>query len=219
MRSSGDLASRVVRLAVWCAAGCASAGVQTGPPDATAPPSHGLELELVERILAVVDDRPLLLSDVHALAMVRGLSLETALEAAIDERLMYAEASRVAQAEVSPDQESQALAALLAKTPAARTSVPEPDLRRLLRRQLAILQYIEFRFRPQIHVGDEDVRKAWEREDVGRPAGPALEDAAVAIRSDLERRALDERIEAWVRELRSRADVRYVGGTPASVQR
>ncbi len=83
----------------------------------------------------------------------------------------------------------------------------EPDLRRLLRRQLAILQYVEFRFRPQIHVSDEDVRKAWELE----PTGPALEDAVDAIRARLERRMLDERIEAWVKELRARADVRYVG--------
>ncbi len=89
--------------------------------------------------------------------------------------------------------------------------MPEPDLRRLLRRQLAILKYVEFRFRPQVRIGDDEVRKAWEEEQAGRPAGPALEDAQEVIRARLERRALDERIEAWVRELRSRADVRYVG--------
>ncbi len=91
--------------------------------------------------------------------------------------------------------------------------MPEPDLRRLLRRQLAILKYVEFRFRPQVRVGDDEVRKAWEEEQAGNPAGPALEDAQEEIRSRLERRALDERIEAWVRELRARADVRYVGPT------
>ena len=94
--------------------------------------------------------------------------------------------------------------------------MPEPDLRRLLRRQLAILKYVEFRFRPQVRVSDEEVRKAWEEEQAGRPAGPALEDEQEAIRARLERRALDERIEAWVRELRARADVRYVGGPPAA---
>ena len=165
------------------------------------------KVELIERIVAVIDERPLLLSDVRALAVVRGLAPDAARQAAVDERLMHAEAAHVAQAEVSPAQETAALTALLEKTPALGGRVPEPDLRRLLRRQLAILQYVDFRFRPQIHVSDEEVRKAWALE----PTGPALEDAVEAIRARLERRTLDERIEAWVAELRTRADVRYVG--------
>ena len=40
--------------------------------------------------------------------------------------------------------------------------------------------------------------------------GVALEDAQDTIRDRLERRALDERVEAWVAELRARADVRVV---------
>ncbi len=165
------------------------------------------EVVLIERIVAVVDERPLLLSDVRALALVRGLKPDQALQAAIDERLMYTEAAQVTQSEVTPEQEKAALAALLEKKPDLETSVPAPDLRRLLHRQLAILQYVEFRFRPQIHVSDEEVRKAWERE----PAGPALEDAFDAIRSRRERQMLDERIEAWIHELRGRSDVRLTG--------
>jgi hypothetical protein len=169
--------------------------------------------EVVERIVAVVDERPLLLSDLRALMAVRGLAEGKALEAAIDERLMHLEAARLPQADVSPEEEERALALLLETRSALRRVVPEPDLRRLLRRQIAILKYVEFRFRPQVRVGDEEVRKAWEEEQAGNPAGPALEDAQEEIRSRLERRALDERIEAWVRELRARADVRYVGPT------
>jgi hypothetical protein len=166
--------------------------------------------ETIERVVAVVDDRPLLLSDVRALAEVRALAPAAAREAAIDERLMYAEASRLAQAEVRPGDEDEALAALLARNTALAGRVPEPDLRRLLRRQLTILKYVEFRFRPQLRITDEQVRKAWETEDVGQPSGVALEDAQDAIRARLERRALDERVEAWVVELRARADVRVV---------
>ena len=62
---------------------------------------------------------------------------------------------------------------------------------------------MEFRFRPQVRVSDAEVRKAWEDEQAGRPAGPAFEDEQEALRARLERRALDERIEAWVRELRA----------------
>ena len=177
------------------------------PAASPAPPAAG---EILERILAVVDERPLLLSDVRALSAVRGLAEGKALEAAVDERLMHVEAARLPQADVPAEEEDRALALLLETHPALRDEVPEPDLRRLLRRQLAILKYVEFRFRPQVRVSDEEVRKAWEEEQAGRPAGPALEDEQEAIRERLERQALDERIEAWVKELRARADVRYV---------
>ena len=189
----------------WAIPGLAS-------PQAVPPP----QTELVERVVAVVDERPLLLSDVRAQRAVSGLAEEAALEAAIDERLMHAEAARIPQAEVSAEEEDRALALLLETRPALRSEVEEPNLRRLLHRQLAILKYVEFRFRPQVRVSDEEVRQAWEEEQAGDPAGPALEDEQEAIRARLERRALDERVEAWVKELRSRADVRYVSPPPGT---
>jgi hypothetical protein len=185
-----------------------AAAVSAAPPTAPA-------RELIERIVAVVDERPLFLSDVRALGAVRGLSGAAAVEAAIDERLMYAEAARLAEAEVQRDEEDRALAALLAAHPELRTAVPEADLRRLLRRQATILKYVEFRFRPQVRVSDDDVRRAWEAEEAGRPGGVPLEDAQDELRARLERRALDEKIEAWVKDLRARADVRYVGDPAA----
>jgi hypothetical protein len=172
--------------------------------------------EIVERIVAVVDEHPILLSDLRALRAVRGLGEEQALPALVDERLMYVEAARLPQAEVSAVEEDRTLAPLVEARPNLRTEVPEPDLRRLLHRQLVILKYVEFRFRPQVRVSDADVRKAWEDEQAGRPAGPAFEDEQEELRTRLERRALDERIEAWVVELRQRADVRYVGGSPTA---
>jgi hypothetical protein len=181
---------------------------QAAPPPA--------RVETLERIVAVVEARPLLWSDVRALAAVRGLAEEPAREAAIDERLMHVEAARLSQADVLPEEEDRAIALLLEKRPALRGEVKEPDLRRLLRRQIAILKYVEFRFRPQVRVSDAEVRKAWDEEQAGRAAGPAFEDEQENLRARLERRALDERIEAWVRELRQRADVRYVGGPPAA---
>lgn len=171
-------------------------------------------MQLLERVVAVVDQRPLLYSDVRALAVVRGLSEESAVEAAIDERLMFAEAARLAEAEVSREAEDRALAAVLESHPALREEVDEADLRRLLRRQATILQYVEFRFRPQVRVSDDDIRRAWEADEAGRPAGVPLEDAQEALRARLERRALDERVEAWVKELRGRADVRVVAAPP-----
>lgn len=167
----------------------------------------------VERIVAVVDERPLLLSDVRALQRVRGLAQEAALEALVDERLMYREASRLPQAEVLAEEEQQATQELLERRPELGDSVSTADLRRLVGRQSAILKYVEFRFRPQLRVLDQEVRAAFEADP---SAGDSWEAAKQGIRERLERRALDERGETWVRELRARADVRYVGRPAAA---
>ena len=166
---------------------------------------------IVERVVAVVDERPLLLSDVRAVERVRGLAEAAALEALVDERLMYREASRLPQAEVLAEEEQRATQELLERRPELGDSVSAADLRRLVSRQIAILKYVEFRFRPQLRVSDREVRAAFEADP---SAGDSWEAAKLGVRERLERRALDERVEAWVRELRSRADVRYVGRPP-----
>jgi len=195
MRSSGPL-SVVLLLA-------ASSGAAAGPA------SPG---ELVERILVVVDERPLLLSEVRAVEAVRELDRTQALEAAIDERLMYQEAARLPQAGVSEEDLERALDALLQTRPDLTTRVPRPELRRLIRRQAVVLRYVDFRFRPQVRIEEDDLRTAWNEDFEGEPQGPAFEEAAPELRARLERAALDRRIEEWVEDLRGRADVRYVEG-------
>jgi hypothetical protein len=164
---------------------------------------------IVERVLVVVDERPMLLSEMEAVMAVRGLAPEAALEASIDERLMLQEASRLPQAAVSHEEAETALSALLEKRPEL-DRLSRTELLRLVRRQAVILRYVEFRFRPQIRISDDDVRAAWIQE-VGA-GGPSLEEADSEIRARLERGALDQRIEDWVRRLRDRAEVRYVEG-------
>jgi hypothetical protein len=181
-----------------------------GPAAIAQPAASGTAT--IESVVAVVDGRPLLLSDQRALGQVRSLAPPAALEALVDERLMQLEAARLPQAEVLVEEAELATRELLERRPELRL-VPAPDLRRLVRRQLAILKYVEFRFRPQLRVSADDVRAAFEADP---SAGDSLEAARERVREQLERRALDERVEAWVKELRARADVRYVGGALAS---
>jgi hypothetical protein len=168
--------------------------------------------QLVERILAVVDEQPLLLSEVRAMEEVRGLDRAQALEASIDEGLMHQEAVRLPQAAVSDADAERALGALVETHPGLESRVPRSELRRLIRRQAAILRYVEFRFRPQIRIRDEELRAAWNEGYRGEPEGPPFEEAAPELRARLERRELDQRIEEWVRNLRGRAEIRYVEG-------
>jgi hypothetical protein len=163
---------------------------------------------VVERILAVVDGRPLLLSEVRVLERLRGLDQKAAVDALIDERLMFREAARLPQAVVSAEEEERAYRELAARVPAG-AGATEEDLRRLARRQTAILKYIEFRFRPQVRVEDEEVRAAYDKERAARPETPPFEAVAEQLRARLESEELDQRIEEWVKELRAGAEIRY----------
>lgn len=139
---------------------------------------------VVERVLAVVDGRPVLLSEVRLVQQVRGEDAAPALEALIDEHLMFAEALRLPQAALTEAEEAKALASLQAGVPGAG----DPDaLRRMARRQATILKYVDFRFRPQVRITAEDPEK----------------------KVVLEAAELDARIEAWVKDLRGAAEVRY----------
>jgi len=160
----------------------------------------------VESVLAVVDGRPLMLSEVRLLQSLRGLGEAQALEALIDERLMFREAVRLPQAAVTIDEEERAFGSLKERAPSAAA---EESLRRLARRQTAIVKYIDFRFRPQIRVTDEAVKAAYDAEYGGRPDPPELAVVAEGLRQRLVARALDEKIEAWVKELRAAAEVQY----------
>jgi hypothetical protein len=148
-----------------------------------------------------------LLSETEAFAALRGLERGAALEALVEERLMYREAVRLPEAALRPEDEERALRGLLAG--GAETLLPrfgEAVFRRIARRQAAILKYVDFRFRPQLRVNDEAVRRGL----AARQDGTADEARLAVVRSELERQALDEKIEAWVRELRAGAEVRYV---------
>src|SRR5262245_42542048 len=96
--------------------------------------------ELVERVLAVVDDVPILLSEVVALQRLRGLEREAALSARIDEALMVREARRLSEAGVSAQEEERGFLSVKRGLDAqAIEAIGEAELRHIARRQTAIL--------------------------------------------------------------------------------
>src|SRR5260370_36846516 len=76
--------------------------------------------EVRERILAVVDDRPILLTEVRVVERALGLDPKPALEKLIDEWLMFREAARLPQAAGAAEEEEQALRGLLQTRPDLR---------------------------------------------------------------------------------------------------
>lgn len=141
---------------------------------------------VVEQVLAVVDTRPVLLSEARLVQQVLGEAEAPALEALIDEHLMFAEARRLPQAALTDAEETAALSALEARV-GGGVAADRDALRRMAHRQATILKYVDFRFRPQVRVVvDDPVEKA-----------------------RLEAEELDARIESWVKDLRAAAHVRY----------
>lgn len=169
---------------------------------------------LVDRIVAVVEGRPVLLSEVRVLEQVSGRSPAEALEALIDERLMIREAARLPQAALTTEEEERARASLRERADAARVSASERDLRQIARRQATIVKYVEFRFRPQVRVDEDAVRRAYDEAWSGRPDAPDFETASPELRRRLAEDDLRQRMEAWVKDLRAGADVRYNADSP-----
>jgi hypothetical protein len=165
--------------------------------------------EVKERVLAAVDRRPILLSEVQAIEAVRGLARPAAVDALIDEDLMLREAARLPAAAAAASLEDKAYGQLLADRPELKDRVAEVDLRRLVRRQAIILQYVNLRFLPQVRVSDEVVREAYDAQYGQRTDAPSFAEATPLLREQLVRRDLDTRIEGWVKELRAGAEVRY----------
>ena len=112
---------------------------------------------------------------------------------------MYQEAARLRRDPVASDAESVAIESLRSRLPAPLQS-DVAAIRRMARRQLVILSYIEFRFRPLIAATEEEVEA-----ERARRAGLSPESA----RELIERRRLDERVERWIADLRSGARIRY----------
>jgi hypothetical protein len=165
--------------------------------------------EVQERVLAVVDKRPILLSEVQAVEAVRGLSRQAAVDALIDEDLMLREASRLPAAAAAAGLEDKAYGDLVLARPELVGRVAGRDLRRLVRRQAIILRYVTLRFVPQVRVSDEVVREAYAAEYGQRPDPPSFAETSGPLREQLARRDLDARIEGWVKELRAGAEIRY----------
>ena len=166
---------------------------------------------VVERTVAFVNKRPVLLSDVRLTEALLKLDEKEATERTIDEAAMFEEASRLVTGSMPEEMVGPAVLSLREK---AGPGFTETALRRKALVQLAISNYIEQRLRPQVRVEDDAVRQAFNERVAKDPQSPPFALVADAIRESLESRALDQRIEEWVASLRARAEIRRVARLP-----
>jgi len=175
--------------------------------------STGARGDVVERILAVVDGHPLMLTEVRLVQRVRDVPEAQALEALIDEWLMFREATRLLADRLTPEEEEAAVRSLRERASQVE-GVNDAELRSFARREAVILKYAQSRFLPQVRIEDDEIKRAYDAGPGSRPGGPSLEEAAPALRSQLADQKLGERVDGWVREMRAAASIRYNRAAP-----
>lgn len=212
---------------------------QTAEPDA--------DLALQDRILAVVNEDTILHSDVE---QVIGLGLverregesdselrRRVLGGLIEQSLRFQQVGRFGFGRMDPERIEAQMRVLRADYESDEAfrehlhglGLTVQEVRQIVSRQLAVLDYVEERLGPRVFVGLEDIRAYYEEvlvaEAEERSAEvPPLAEVRETIRRLLKDRRLNEEIERWTEELRREADVRillddYSGELPPVVER
>lgn len=201
----------------------------TSPTTAQEPPPAP-PLELRDRIVAVVDEDPILSSDIDR-AITLGLAdrqegesdpafRRRVLETLIVQRIQLHEVSRFGIEQVpveAIEEQVEAIRARFGSDEELRARLAEvgldlQGLRQLVARQLAVVAYFEEFLGPRIFVDLEEIRKYYDETlvpalEARGEAAPPIEDVREQIRQLLRERRLNDAIEARTEELRREADV------------
>jgi hypothetical protein len=198
---------------------------------------------LLEEIVAVVDQRPILLSElVFEARLMRGrergppgvegalapAELAEALEGVIDRLVLHAEAERLQVFELSEAEVDAGLDALRRSLGPAldrllvREDVPEQTLRETVERELRVARYLEGRFRLAARPREPEIAAYFEAHK-DEFKGRRLEQVAGEVRLRLARDKFQQLAATFVGDVRRRAKVRVLrnfeapgSGTPMS---
>ncbi|HEV2844492.1 MAG TPA: SurA N-terminal domain-containing protein [Thermoanaerobaculia bacterium] len=186
--------------------------------------------KLQDRVLAVVDEDPILASDVERVIKL-GLQQPQAgendtqfrrrvLNALIEERLRFHEMDRFGFEQVPVTEIDTQVSAIRGRFPdeaafqkaLKEVGLDRKRLRQLVARQLLTYTYVDERRGPRVFVSLEDINRYYR--DVLTPKMqqdkqpvPPLEEVRDQIREILRQQKLTEEIETWTEELRAEADI------------
>ena len=200
----------------------------------TAPPPPKLQ----DRVLAVVDEDPVLNSDVErviklGLEQTREGEAEPAfrrrvLNSLIEERLRFHEIDRFGFEQVPVDEIERNVAKIRARFPddaAFQKALKEvgldlKKLRQLVARQLLVFTYVDERLGPRVFVSLDEINRYYRSvlspqvQSQGKQA-PPVEEVREDIREVLKQQKLTQEVEKWTEELRRDADVVIYPNQPA----
>lgn len=210
-------------------------------------PRAGFDLRLQDRILAVVDEDPILHSDVE---LVVGLGLiarepgegeedfrRRVLDQLIDQRLRFHEVGRFGEGAVPVEAIEEGVDNVISQFDSEQQFLERlralgltlAEVRQIVARQIAVIEYVNERLGPRVFVGLEDIRTYYEEVLVPTVEArgeepPPLADVREAVRQVLQAQRLNEEIERWTARLRREADVQivvddYPEGLPPVIER
>jgi hypothetical protein len=195
----------------------------------------GAGAEVIDRILAVVGGRPILLSDVRAATDLGFVDtagaddpIALALGHLIDRQLMLSEVERYGPAMPSEDAVRRAVDEIAARVgeasyraALARGGLTDAALAAVVRDTLRIDAYVSQRFAASAEPTDDEVARAYtlRRDDLavdGRV--PTLSEAAPTLRAELAEARRSAQVADWLESLRRRTEVRLLHPAPGPVR-
>ncbi|MFY9821229.1 MAG: hypothetical protein WAM82_07595 [Thermoanaerobaculia bacterium] len=200
------------------------------PAPAVTPAAPAAKNVPKDKVLAVVDEDPVLASDVERVVKL-GLQppnpgesdsqyRKRVLNFLVEDRLRFHEIDRYGLEQVPVDEIGRAVAKVRAgfKDEASyqkalkEVGLTPKGLNQLMARQLLVLTYVDERLGPRVFVTFDDINKyyrtvlAAEMQKKGQPV-PPLDDVREDIREVLKQQKLTQELQAWTEELRNKADV------------
>ena len=182
--------------------------------------------EVIDRIVARVENDVILLSDIHQLAeyqvFVDGKpeSDEQILERLIDQWIVRTEAAAARFPQPSDQDVQRSLARLQRSFSNSesfeerkkQSGLTEEEILRQLKSQLYLSNYLDSRFRASIQIDDDAIADFYKNRVVPRAESrgqtpPTLEAAHDFIQEALVQRAINEQADKWLKESRSRVRV------------
>jgi len=194
--------------------------------------------ELKDRVLAVVDEDPILESDLDRVIALGFKEKHTGEDNAafrrrvlndlIEERLRFHEIDRFGFEQVPVSEIDSHVAEIRARFKDAATfqktlkehGLAEKDVRQIVARQLGVLTYVDEQLGPRVFVSLDDINRYYqtvltpEMQKRGQTVPPP-EDVRDQIRGVLREQRLNEAISKWTVELRAKADVQNYFDQPS----
>jgi hypothetical protein len=181
--------------------------------------------EVIDRIAVTVDQQVITLSQVREeIRMTAFLSDETPdfspearrrAAGRLAERLLIEREMELTRFPAPPPEEA---AKLLAQVQGGRSDaqfrevlaageIPLATLQTYLQRQAALLRFLEVRFRPEVQVGEEEVRDCAQKRQA--KASAAYDEARAQCEEALMAAGVDKAVDRWLRDARERARIVY----------
>jgi hypothetical protein len=223
-------ASVALCLGLASAVAAVSAGAPAAQSTAAARPTSGAPNVLKDRVMAVVDEDPILTSDLDRAIVVGQLQpspgeTEKAfrrhvLDDLIAQRLRFHEIDRFGLEQVPVDQIEKQVTQMRARfkddatfhKELAAVGLDEAALRQMMARQLEVLAFVDERLGPQVFVGLDEIATYYKTvltpplQKQHLPV-PPLDDVRDQIRNVLRQQRLTDEIDRWTEELRHKANI------------